>query len=539
MRIAFIYPATPFDLKYHADALPTGLLYLTAVAERRCGASVDVFDSRHGPAAPSPDEARRYDLIGFTGMSMQASTALRLARSIRRGGYEGPMAFGGPHASVAPEHLTAQSDLDAVFVGEAEDTFVQYLRYLEGKPHSLQRVWLKGGDGEWNYLPGDDYIADLDSLPFPEREKYGDLTRRIRFINLMTARGCPFKCEYCQPTKEMLFGKKVRRRSVDNIVAEIENAAKRFDITSFSIDDDTFTFQKRPVLEFCEQIKPLGLRWSCQSRSDIDCETLAAMRDSGLTHMNVGVESGSQRILDLMNKRNTVEQNETFLNRCREIGVDVWCNMMIGYPGETEEDMRQSLEFVKRVKPTRVCVSQVTPFPGTHVWNKCRDDIIEQDWNDMARHVYRPKFKSMAPLQRLISYYGILMSREWGEPLTADFVQLSGFQDFLARRSRRLIRLLVRRASRRVERLREALEAARAGRVDEGVARLEAIKRRHPTYAEPLGHLAWLYRAQGRLDLAAENYRRLLALAPEDAEARRLLDETLAAINAAQESEKA
>ena len=528
MRIAFIYPATDFDLEYHKEALPIGLLYLTSVAEQQYGAQVDIFDRRHGEALPSAERVNDYDLIGFTAMSMQAPTALRLARRLRQTGYKGPLAFGGPHASVAADHLKSQPFLDAIFVGEAEDTFLEYLRCLEGKPHSLGRVWTRDPDGAWRFHPSDRFIEDLDRIPFPARDKYGELARRIRGINLTSTRGCPFQCNYCQPTKEILFGKRVRRRSVGNIIGEIRDGMQRFGIDSFSIDDDTFTFHKKTVLEFCEQVRGLALRWSCQSRSDIERETLVAMRDSGLSMLYVGAESGSQRMLDLMNKRNSVEKNVEFMGVCSELGIQTWCNMMVGYPGETEEDLKKSLEFVRQTHPTRVCVSQVTPFPGTRLWESRRGDVIERNWDEVARHVHRAKFRSLARQQPLFLYYLWLMSKDWDQPLNADLLELSKASEWLCRRFPKLMRFYLKRSRIYADELEKALQTARSGQVEEGVRQLERVNRRYPKRPDPLGHLGWVCLALGRPAAAAEAYARLLRLKPGDLEARRLRAHALA-----------
>ena len=425
MRIAFVYPALQFDVEHHFEALPIGLLYLTAVVEKEYGTSVDIYDSRYGPALPELSTANQYDVIGFTAMSMQINHALRLARKLKDGGFRGKLVFGGPHASVAPDHLKQQSFIDAIFVGEAECTFPEYLHFLESKPHRLQRVWVRNGNGEWSGHGGNDFIKDLDSLPLPAREKFEERVKSFGMINMTTTRGCPFHCNYCQPTKRILFGKAVRRRSVDSMMAEIEDAIDKFDIHRFSIDDDTFTFNKCVVVDFCERVKPLWLQWTCQSRSDIDRETLERMHEAGCEMIYVGVESGSQRILNLMNKKNTVEKNAEFIKNCNEIGIKTWCNMMVGYPGETREDMEKSLEFIRNAKPERVCVSQVTPFPGTDLWTDNEEDLIDRSWDDIARHIQRPKFKSMAAKQMLISYYTILMTKNFGQPLNYDYMQSS------------------------------------------------------------------------------------------------------------------
>ena len=534
MRIALIYPATEFDRRHHSAALPVGLLYLAAVAEKRRGANVDIFDARHGPTLPDLSHVNDYDVIGFTAMTTQISNALGLARRLRKAGFNGPLVFGGPHATVASDHLKDQSFVDAVFIGEAEETFLSYLDCMKGKPHCLERVWTRDSKGRWEFHPGENFVKDLDTLPFPAREKYGDLASRIRFINMTTTRGCPFQCNYCQPSKRMLFGKSVRRRSVENIMAEIEDAVQRFRIDRFSIDDDTFTFDEKMVLEFCESVRPFGLHWACQSRTDIGRKTLETMRDAGCDVLFIGAESGSQRVLDLMEKKSTVEQNAELIRTCKELGIRTWCNMMVGYPGETLRDMELSFEFVHRARPTRVCVTQVTPFPGTYLWERHRNDVVARDWEAFGRHIFRPKFKSMARKQYLVDYYSILMTKEWEKPFDAEILDHSGALVCWLRRSPRILsilhwyvpflfRALTRKGRKYFAALDEALDAVRSGRTEVGVRLLEKLKRHFPTRTDPLGHLGWIYLTTGRPGEAVENYTRLLALDPANEEARALL----------------
>jgi anaerobic magnesium-protoporphyrin IX monomethyl ester cyclase len=422
MNIALIYPAIEFDNIYHKFALPSGLLSLTSVIETNGYGTVDIYDSRHMAEIPGGDSLKTYDVIGFTAMSMQISHALSLAQELRTRGYDGPLIFGGPHASVAPDHLKKQEFIDAIFIGEAEETLPQYLNYLSGKPHKLQRTWIRGVDHQWVYHEGDAFIRDLDALPFPSRDKYDAVIRKCLSINITTTRGCPYKCNYCQPSKEILFGKHIRRRSVDNIITELNEYITKYSIDSFSIDDDTFTFDESVVIEFCKKVKPLNLSWSCQTRTDIKTSTLEFMKDAGCTSLFVGAESGSQRMLDVMGKRNSVENNEMFINACKQIGISVWCNMMLGYPGETIDDMSRSFKFIKRTRPERVCVSQVTPFPGTKLWMDNADDIILRDWDDVARHVRKPKFKSMEKMQAVIELYIVLMSKEFDDRMIGKYI---------------------------------------------------------------------------------------------------------------------
>lgn len=134
-----------------------------------------------------------------------------------------------------------------------------------------------------------------------------------------------------------------------------------------------------------------------------------------------------------MNKKNTVEKNTEFIMACNEIGINTWCDMMLGYPGETIGDMKKSLEFVRKTKPPRVGVNQATPFPGSHLWATHRNDLIVRNWDDIAGHVQKPKFKSMANKQWFISYYTILMTKHLDQPLLFDIIRSSKLLSSMSR----------------------------------------------------------------------------------------------------------
>lgn len=255
MRIALVYPATDFDMQFHRDSLAKGLLFLASTIERDPDRQVDIFDSRHTQALPDPKDYGKYAVIGVTAMSMQALHAIELVKQLRANGYRGKIAFGGPHATVATDHVKSIPEIDAIFLGEAEISFPAYLSALERKEAPLGRAWLRDDAGAWEYTGDCPFVDDMDELPWPARYKFGEFIRKSRFINIFTSRGCPFNCNFCQPLKRILFGKRVRRRSVDNIVAEIDDSIARFQINSVSIDDDTFTFNERAVLDFCARFR--------------------------------------------------------------------------------------------------------------------------------------------------------------------------------------------------------------------------------------------------------------------------------------------
>lgn len=401
MKVVLVNPTTGWKAFQHI--LPLGIAYLAAVLEK-AGTEVEIIDFRFTNREPVEDcIPLDADVIGFSALTFQFPFALEVCKSLRRKGYKGSLVFGGAHASAVPLDLIGHEEIDAVFVGEAEESFLLYLDYLKGKEkkENLVRTYLSTPDGIFQGKKNS-WIASLDSLPFPARHFFpmstimeGDERR----VNIVGTRGCPYKCNYCQPLKETLFGKKIRRRSVENILAEVKHCKDKYDITNFGIVDDTFTFNRKYVAEFCNRLieSQINVSWGCQTRSDICSNVLELMKKSGCEALWIGIESGSQTVLDRMNKGTSVAKNKEFLKTCKALGITTLVNMMVGYPGETEEDLKKSVAFIEETNPDQVAVSQVTPFPGTHIYMS--DDVIKQDYAQVARHVFAEKFKSISYLQ--------------------------------------------------------------------------------------------------------------------------------------------
>jgi radical SAM superfamily enzyme YgiQ (UPF0313 family) len=415
MKVVLISSTLEWEKKVFQQTLPLGIAYLAAVLEK-AAIDVEVIDFRFANCRPVDDcipiDA---DVIGFSAFTFQFPFALDICKKLRAKGFKGKLVFGGPHASATPLDVITHEEIDAVFVGEAEESFPLYLDYLKGKvkKENLIRTYLSITNGIFHGKEHS-WIKSLDSLPFPARHLFPIshiMEGEIRHVNVLTTRGCPYNCTFCQPLKKTLFGQKIRRRSVGNVIAELIHCKDKYDITNFGVVDDTFTFNIKYIIEFCNSLIDAGfnLDWACQTRSDIDISVLGLMRKSGCHAMWIGIESGSQIILDKMEKKTSVEENKKFIETCRSAGIATLVNMMVGYPGETEEDLKKSVEFIEETKPDQVIVSQVTPFPGSYIYES--DDVIKQDYSQVARHIFGEKFKSMIPLQDKIVESASKMAR--------------------------------------------------------------------------------------------------------------------------------
>ncbi|MBF0274621.1 MAG: radical SAM protein [Nitrospinae bacterium] len=405
MKIVLINPTLDWEKKLFKQTVALGICYLGAILEER-GDEVSIIDCRFIDVPLADAIPLDADIVGFSSMTFQFKFSLDVCREIKQKGFKGKCIFGGPHATALPEAVIKSENVDAVLYGESEESLPLYLEYLEGKikPENLMRTYIKTATGIVHGTV-DGWIKDLDTLPFPARHLY-PLDKMYgnepKHFGLITSRGCPYECTFCQPMKKRLFGPKVRRRSIRNILDELKFLITKYDAVNFAFVDDTFTFNKKYLFEFCNTKMKEGITmpWGCQTRSNLDLETLEKMRESGCEYFWIGIESGSQAVLNKMKKETFVAKNKEFLANCKKVGIASLVNMMVGFPGETEDDLEESIRFVEETQPDQVLVSQTTPFPGTYIYDNA--DVMALDYNNVARHVFEPKFKSMAHLQNKV-----------------------------------------------------------------------------------------------------------------------------------------
>jgi radical SAM superfamily enzyme YgiQ (UPF0313 family) len=245
------------------------------------------------------------------------------------------------------------------------------------------------GEGEfaWNFCVNNGFpktervidggiIENLDSLAFPARHllprNHIRHEGRVHHTDkpsttLFCTRGCFRDCAFCDRN---ISSRKWRHRSVENIVKEIKQIQAEYDIHWFRFPDDNLTLNRKWFGELCIALTPLDIEWTCLSRGDsLDLELLDVARNAGLREVFFGIESGSQRMLDLMNKQITVRENTEAIELCRRAGVVSCAYMMFGFPGEDRESVELTKQWLLDVRPDKSRVSTFVPIPGTDVWN--------------------------------------------------------------------------------------------------------------------------------------------------------------------------
>ncbi|MDP3065442.1 MAG: radical SAM protein [Methanobacteriaceae archaeon] len=310
--------------------------------------------------------------------------------------------IGGPHVTFMPlETLKDSEAIDVVVMGEGEETMVELADQSSRKISDLEDVrgivFRDPNTGSLKSTPDRPLIKDLDSLPFPARhlvpfKSYG--VSKEQTGGIITSRGCVYSCSYC--SSSLIMGNKFRWRSPDNVVDEIEELIDNYQIREIGFMDDTFMLIKRRANDIANEIKARGMDLSfvASSRVDrVDPELLQNLKNSGMQTIYYGVESGSQRILDLMKKGITLKNVETAVKSAKNAGLEVLTSFILGYPGETEDDMNKTIDFSTRLDSDYCQYSILTPFPGTPVYNELREKnlIDNDDWDEYT--VLKPVLK--------------------------------------------------------------------------------------------------------------------------------------------------
>jgi radical SAM superfamily enzyme YgiQ (UPF0313 family) len=375
---------------------PLGLAYIAACLKEE-GISVDILDCSFFSSYDEFSEIyKNYNprIVGLSFLSSMTKGAFEVAERVKKENQKTFVVAGGPHATVFREKCLGEKSIDAIVIGEGEITFVELVKaHKLGSLRGVKGVYFKrGGQIIKNELR--EPLLDLNELPMPAyqllpKEYFGE-----RF-SIITSRGCPFQCNYCQPTQRMIFGTRCKFESSNKIIDAINYLVDNWQIPYLIFEDDTFTIMEKRVQEICDAIIKNNLdkkmRFRCHVRakpfpSDI---TLIKMRKAGFTNVSVGFESGDQRILNFLNKGTTVADNIQAGLTLRKKGFRVFAYIMIGAPGEDKKSLKNTLKMIKVIKPFEVRVSLTTPLPGTKLEEYCRkNNILNKSISEEERYHY-------------------------------------------------------------------------------------------------------------------------------------------------------
>jgi anaerobic magnesium-protoporphyrin IX monomethyl ester cyclase len=360
----------------YISLLPTGLCSLQAcLREAGFDAVLANFsgwsevDIRHQVSILKPD------IAGISQWTHNRHAAFALAGLIRSATPDCMVLMGGAHATFCHDHILQDgSPVDCVVLGEGEGTLLEIARHRdEGTAwYEVKGIAYRSNE-KIITTPARTPLNNLDDLPMSSRfldHSVGvDIPLQSEFI--LTARGCPSACHFCSSPE--FWQRKLRFRTPDRIVEEMMYIREKYGLIYFSLRDDTFTADRARTIEFCRLLidSRAQILWNCQSRvNSLDEELLVWMKRAGCEGIQLGVESGSPRILSRLGKRITPAQIELAAGLIRQVGINLSIYLITDVPGETEEDLRDTIELIKRIRPDDGYVSPLAYFPGTRMFEE-------------------------------------------------------------------------------------------------------------------------------------------------------------------------
>lgn len=381
------------------------------------------------------------DVLGITSTTITIYNAADIAKMVKKRNPNIKIVIGGPHLSACPrETMAAFPHFDVGVVGEGDITVVELLEYFN-KIRDLSgcKGLIFRKNGELILTQEREFIENLDSLPMPAWDLLPDLVKyyqpaadslyRSPATLLITSRGCPGQCVFCD---NRMFGNKLRAHSAEYVIGMIEYLQKNYGIKDIFFEDDNFLVFTQRIRDFCKLLKEkkIGLTFSVMGRVDaVTPEKLRLLKSAGCWQVGYGCESGSQIILNNINKKVTIEQIKKALRMTKEAGLKIKGLFMIGNFGETKDTIRETLDFIKRVPMDDFHINCFTPLPGAAAYKTAHEyGKFDPDWRkasmiapdnfvphgltcDDLLYYHKRCYKTFYLRPRIICYYLLKMMR--------------------------------------------------------------------------------------------------------------------------------
>ncbi len=386
MKTTLIYAGIAgkgFDsLKQGMDSgwISHGLASIAAYAKNE-GFAIDLIDLRAlsgWEQFRAEVKLRQPDVVGLTMMSVDFNPVMECITHIKEINPNIVTVVGGAHPSVSLTNVLANPKIDHIVLAEGEITFTNLLRAIENGNRPTERVLLG-------------IHPNLDLLPFADRDLFLNEWRKwgykmntpevpfvaelpAPFVTIIAGRGCRYKCNFCKPTEDFLFGKGTRRRSVANVIAELKMLREKYEFASFMFHDDCLIEDREWCQEFVQAYQAAGF-WQpyfCQARADLIShyeDVVALMTEHGLKGFFIGFESGSNRVLQFIKKGTTRDRNIKAGEVCRKYNLTIWANYMMGLPTETEDEIKETISMLKEIDPDYYSPAFYTPHPGSELYD--------------------------------------------------------------------------------------------------------------------------------------------------------------------------
>jgi radical SAM superfamily enzyme YgiQ (UPF0313 family) len=404
MKVALVYPKLGGQINKAFRFLtgsydpPLGILYLAGVLKEK-KIDVNLIDLSF---STNWNEYRNDllrigpEIVGISSMSPFSDQAC-LAASIAKECLPAcKVIMGGPHPTASPVETLSNGNIDFVVIGEGEHTLIELIETIDGDQNfSKVNGLMYRESGTIRQTPSRKFIHNLDEIPFPARDplptwpKYLEQIPFFPYIHpyttMMGGRGCPFNCSFCQPMLEKMFGRGIRLRSPRNLADEVELLIDQYKVRSIFFFDDTFTANIQWAKNVCDEFiqRKIDLVWGINSRVNTFSHDLALrLREAGCIYVAFGVESGSPRVLkEVLNKGINLGQIRSAFEICRKTGLLSMASLMIGSPGETREEILDTISLVKELKPDIIDAHFTTPTPGSSMHELVKDTQLTNKQN--------------------------------------------------------------------------------------------------------------------------------------------------------------
>ena len=425
MRILLTLPPGIHRLEIYRitgmKAPPLGLAWIAAVLEEE-GHEVAILDSPtlELDEGEWPHRVKEFkpDIVGISMLTPTSLRGYRAARLLREEMPDVILVAGGQHPT-AMFREALSNGFDVVVIGEGEYTMRDLASVIEKwglDPERLKRVdgIAYRVNGRVRVTRPRRFIENLDELPWPARhllpmERYTLFNKPIRVAHVMASRGCPYGCMYCSTS--YFWGRRIRFRSARNVAEEVEYIHDRYGAKYVVFADDELVINKRFVREWIREMRERGLdlEFACGARVDhVNREFMKFLYDNGCAIIYFGVESANQLTLDRIGKRITLEQARRVFQWKKELGGAAMGSFILGFPWETVEDMKRTVEFAVRLDPDYAQFTALTPYPGTPLFDYAKNLGLIEDWNWEHYTTIRPVMRGFTwtrrDLSRLLKY---------------------------------------------------------------------------------------------------------------------------------------
>ena len=387
-------------------APPLGLGYIAAVLEENgYQGNVRILDSK--ALDMDFEQYRQYlkkwkpDILGIQVLTPNFYDAFEAAKIAKEEGVEW-VTMGGHHPTAMPDECLTfgGKNVDVIFRGESEYTFLEFVKKIEDGKDWRDVLGISFVDPETKNIrhnPSAPLIKNLDELPFPARhlfplDKYRIFGSAFPATTMIATRGCPYTCDFCAVTS--FYGASWRKRSPENIAEEMKLIRDTYDYQAVAFVDDLFFLSKRYAIRVSKAIARLkeDIYWGATCRADRgDLETLTIMRRAGCRMVFAGVESGSQKVLDAINKGSTVEQTERFFDNVRKARLDSIASISFGLTGDTRQSILRTIDWViNRLDPDLAVFTISTPYPGTRFYQWALDNGLIEELDYSKYNLFYP-----------------------------------------------------------------------------------------------------------------------------------------------------